>query len=246
MRRFLVLLLILVAGMAHRVPRADAALAEMEPGAVRPRGPGAQVHPAAHGGGVVPLVPRHGGHDLSRSRHPDGDPRQVHPGAGRPGRRSRAQLPLRELGLARDHHARQGRQRDLQAPRLYPARAVLEAARRGDRGSLGVALVHDGRDRSERGRSLRRAPHEDGDTVLKTYDRQHGGFGETQRFLHGDTLEWVLERSRFLQRNVDTDVWRDVASRTLGGARGSSIRCGAACSSIPTRSTGPARTSRSS
>jgi len=55
--------------------------------------------------------------------------------------------------------------------------------------------------------------------LLKTYDRQHGGFGEAQRFVHGDTLEWVLERSRFLQRNADPEVWRDVASRTLGGAR---------------------------
>ena len=55
--------------------------------------------------------------------------------------------------------------------------------------------------------------------MLKTYDRQHGGFGEIQRFLHGDTLEWALERSRPLQRNVDTDTWRDVAARTLAGAR---------------------------
>ena len=55
--------------------------------------------------------------------------------------------------------------------------------------------------------------------VLETYDRQHGGFGEIQRFLQGDTLEWALERSRPLQRNVDTDTWRDVAARTLAGAR---------------------------
>ena len=33
---------------------------------------------------------------------------------------------------------------------------------------------------------------------------QHGGFGDTQRFIHGDTLEWALERSRPLQRNADT------------------------------------------
>jgi uncharacterized protein YyaL (SSP411 family) len=55
--------------------------------------------------------------------------------------------------------------------------------------------------------------------LLKTYDRQHGGFGEIQRFIHGDTLEWVLERSRPLQRNADTATWREVAARTLGGAR---------------------------
>jgi uncharacterized protein YyaL (SSP411 family) len=55
--------------------------------------------------------------------------------------------------------------------------------------------------------------------VLKAFDRLNGGFGENQRFLHGDTLEWALERSRPLQRNVDTETWRDVAARTLGGAR---------------------------
>jgi uncharacterized protein YyaL (SSP411 family) len=55
--------------------------------------------------------------------------------------------------------------------------------------------------------------------LLKTYDREHGGFGEIQRFIHGDTLEWVLERSRPLQRNADAAPWREVAQRTLGGAR---------------------------
>ena len=43
--------------------------------------------------------------------------------------------------------------------------------------------------------------------------RRHGGFGEIQRFLHGDTLEWALERSRPLRRNVDTETWRDVAAQ---------------------------------
>jgi uncharacterized protein YyaL (SSP411 family) len=55
--------------------------------------------------------------------------------------------------------------------------------------------------------------------LLKAYDKDHGGFGETQRFLQGDTLEWALERSRPLQRNADTDIWREVATRTLAGAR---------------------------
>jgi uncharacterized protein YyaL (SSP411 family) len=55
--------------------------------------------------------------------------------------------------------------------------------------------------------------------LLKAYDRQHGGFGTTQRFLQGDIVEWALERSRPLQRNVDTETWRDVAGRTLAGAR---------------------------
>ena len=54
-------------------------------------------------------------------------------------------------------------------------------------------------------------PRETEALVLKTYDRTNGGFGEIQRFIHGDTLEWALERSRPLQRNADTETWRDVA-----------------------------------
>jgi uncharacterized protein YyaL (SSP411 family) len=55
--------------------------------------------------------------------------------------------------------------------------------------------------------------------VLKSYDRVNGGFGDTHRFLHGDTLEWALERGRDLQRNTDPAVWRDVSAKTLAGAR---------------------------
>jgi uncharacterized protein len=55
--------------------------------------------------------------------------------------------------------------------------------------------------------------------MLQTYDGRHGGFGEIQRFVHGDTLEWALERSRPLKRNAEIDTWRDVAGRTLAGAR---------------------------
>jgi uncharacterized protein YyaL (SSP411 family) len=55
--------------------------------------------------------------------------------------------------------------------------------------------------------------------LLAAYDREHGGFGEIQRFLHGDTLEWALERSRPLRRNTGVETWRDVATRTLAGAR---------------------------
>ena len=55
--------------------------------------------------------------------------------------------------------------------------------------------------------------------LLRAYDREHGGFGGSQRLVHGDTLEWALERSRPLQRNVDTGTWRDVTVRTLAGAR---------------------------
>ena len=55
--------------------------------------------------------------------------------------------------------------------------------------------------------------------LLAAYDNEHGGFGEIQRFIHGDTLEWTLERSRPLLRNTDAGAWQDVASRTLAGAR---------------------------
>ena len=55
--------------------------------------------------------------------------------------------------------------------------------------------------------------------LLTAYDREHGGFGKTQRFIHGDTLEWVLERSRPLLRNTDVETWQDVATRTLASAR---------------------------
>ena len=54
--------------------------------------------------------------------------------------------------------------------------------------------------------------------LLQGYDKVHGGFGEAQHFIHADTIEWALERSRTLKRNTDTDVWKDVAARTLGGA----------------------------
>ena len=55
--------------------------------------------------------------------------------------------------------------------------------------------------------------------VLKSYDRVNGGFGDTHRFLHGDTLEWALERGRDLQRNRDPAQWREVSAKTLAGAR---------------------------
>ncbi|MCX7366254.1 MAG: DUF255 domain-containing protein [Alphaproteobacteria bacterium] len=55
--------------------------------------------------------------------------------------------------------------------------------------------------------------------LLETYDKAHGGFGTTHRFIQADMLEWALERSRKLQRNTDIDTWRDVAGKTLAGAR---------------------------
>lgn len=55
--------------------------------------------------------------------------------------------------------------------------------------------------------------------VLKNFDKDNGGFGDTHRFIHGDTVEWALERGRSLQRNPEPAPWRDVSAKTLGGAR---------------------------
>jgi uncharacterized protein len=55
--------------------------------------------------------------------------------------------------------------------------------------------------------------------VLKSFDKDNGGFGDTHRFIHADTVEWALERGRPLQRNGEAASWRDVSIRTLAGAR---------------------------
>ena len=55
--------------------------------------------------------------------------------------------------------------------------------------------------------------------VLKNFDKGNGGFGDTHRFIHGDTVEWAIERGRPLQRNSDPTLWRDVSAKTLAGAR---------------------------
>jgi uncharacterized protein YyaL (SSP411 family) len=55
--------------------------------------------------------------------------------------------------------------------------------------------------------------------VLKSFDKDNGGFGDTHRFIHGDTVEWALERGRPLQRNDETASWRDVSVKALAGAR---------------------------
>jgi uncharacterized protein YyaL (SSP411 family) len=54
--------------------------------------------------------------------------------------------------------------------------------------------------------------------LLKSYDQANGGFGDTHRFIHGDTVEWSLERGRALQRNEDAATWRAMADKTLIGA----------------------------
>jgi uncharacterized protein len=55
--------------------------------------------------------------------------------------------------------------------------------------------------------------------MLQSYDKVHGGFGDGQHFIQGDTMEWALERNRPLKRNTDTATWQDVATRTLAGAQ---------------------------
>ncbi|CAN0270125.1 unnamed protein product, partial [Phaeothamnion confervicola] len=55
--------------------------------------------------------------------------------------------------------------------------------------------------------------------VLKNFDKDNGGFGDTHRFIHGDTVEWTLERGRTLQRNGDPAPWREASAKTLRGAR---------------------------
>ena len=55
--------------------------------------------------------------------------------------------------------------------------------------------------------------------MLQSYDKEHGGFGSTHRFLHGDTVEWTIERGRPLQRNTDVETWRGVVAKTLAGSR---------------------------
>ncbi len=55
--------------------------------------------------------------------------------------------------------------------------------------------------------------------VLKNFDKDNGGFGDTHRFIHGDTVEWALERGRALQRNGDPAPWREASAKTLRGAR---------------------------
>ncbi len=55
--------------------------------------------------------------------------------------------------------------------------------------------------------------------ILKSYDTEHGGFGNTHRLIHGDTMEWVLERGRNLHRNDNATAWAAMATRTLTGAQ---------------------------
>ena len=57
------------------------------------------------------------------------------------------------------------------------------------------------------------------DLLQKSYDTANGGFGDTHRFIHGDTLEWVLERGRAPQRNAEPEAWREMSDDTPAGAR---------------------------
>ncbi len=84
--------------------------------------------------------------------------------------------------------------------------ALPALSRTGDVDPNAVALSADRRAQTEA-------------LLLKGYDKEHGGFGDAQHFIQADTIEWALERGRDLKRNTDTSVWKDVATRTLAGAR---------------------------
>ena len=53
----------------------------------------------------------------------------------------------------------------------------------------------------------------------EAYDRTHGGFGAVHRFIHGDTVELALVRSRPLKRHADPTTYAEMAVTTLAGAR---------------------------
>ena len=53
----------------------------------------------------------------------------------------------------------------------------------------------------------------------EAYDRTHGGFGAVHRFIHGDTVELALVRSRPLKRHADPATYGEMAAKTLAGAR---------------------------
>ena len=57
------------------------------------------------------------------------------------------------------------------------------------------------------------------DFIRRSYDAANGGFGDTHRFIHGDTVEWAIERGRTLLRNAEPERWREMAGKTLAGAR---------------------------
>ena len=55
--------------------------------------------------------------------------------------------------------------------------------------------------------------------LVQSYDTVHGGFGDTQHFIQGDTVEWTIERGRALARNADPGAFRLMADKTRAGAR---------------------------
>lgn len=48
---------------------------------------------------------------------------------------------------------------------------------------------------------------------LQAYDKDHGGFGESQRYLHQEDVEYALARAG------ESGPWADIAQRSLNGAR---------------------------
>jgi uncharacterized protein YyaL (SSP411 family) len=50
-------------------------------------------------------------------------------------------------------------------------------------------------------------------------DVENGGFGRVHRFIHADTLEFMLDRGRALKRNADRAYYAAITRKTLDGAR---------------------------
>ena len=137
-------------------------------------------------------------------------------------------VPLRELGLAGHHHVRQGWQRDLQAPRLYPARAVRQAVGGSHRGSVGTASHHAATpagpgDVVTRSRHAHARPG-----CCKATTRKTAASATSTASFMAIPLEWALERSRASQRNAEprdlarcggTDACRRAASDRSGVGR---------------------------
>ena len=80
-----------------------------------------------------------------------------------------------------------------------------------------------------------------GDRLEAAYDVEHGGWGNRHKFLQADALDYLL-----LNASAGDATARERARQTCSTRAPSSIRCGAASSSIPTTAPGTRRTTRRS
>ena len=161
--------------------------------------------------------------DLSRSRaSSSASPQKFIAVRVDPGRRPCPLLPLRELGLARDHHAGQGRQRDLQAPRLHPARAVRQAAGRRDRGSLGAARLHLSAPRSMPNAAAlapERRERTEASWCSRATTRSMAASATSTASSMATRSNGCWSAADAERSNADLATWREVSARTLVGAR---------------------------